>query len=421
MRIAVIVENFDPAAGGRERSTQQVARELIRRGYEVAIIANSAAGSPETLLPGSRFILANGLRTKYALGLWRFSSWVQRQLDAGNFDASLSMTMAVAADVVQPREGTVVESRRRKLAMDSRRPAGRLRRLGTLLRAKSWCWLRLERRTLRSPRLKRVVAISQYVQHQLNWHYGLTGERVAFVPNAAEVPAIEPAARAKQRAETRRRWKVADDDVVYFFASMEAHRKGLAQAIAAFAKLLPGAPKARLVIAGLNDAAPRREIARLGLTDAVRWLGPTRQIDECYAASDVTILPSWYDPASKVVIESLLHGVPAISTLTNGASEWIYSPDGSTPIPSPFDGGTHGVVRGRQIQAGRVVAEAGDVASITQAMAELYDPVERSRCAAACAGMDRFLSMKAHVGALEMVLASVARTPRPPSGGGSLP
>jgi UDP-glucose:(heptosyl)LPS alpha-1,3-glucosyltransferase len=266
----------------------------------------------------------------------------------------------------------------------------------------------LERRTLRSPRVKRIVAISQYVKHQLAWHYKIDDRRVVRVANAAEVGRPDPAQPTGSRAEVRRRWGFSADDTVYLFASMEAHRKGLAQVISAFAHLREKAPQARLVIAGLNDEAPRRELTRLGLSDATRWLGPIREMDGCYAASDVTVLPSWYDPASKVVIESLLHGIPAISTLTNGASEWIYSPDDSAAIPSPFGGAGRGIVRPAQQPAGRVIADAADVPALTQAMLELYDPAERARCAAACAGIERMIGMTAHVEALEEVLTAVA-------------
>ena len=34
----------------------------------------------------------------------------------------------------------------------------------------------------------------------------------------------------------------------------------------------------------------------------MRLIGPTRQMAELYCAADVTVLPTYYDPSSKVVI-----------------------------------------------------------------------------------------------------------------------
>jgi len=96
------------------------------------------------------------------------------------------------------------------------------------------------------------------------------------------------------------------------------------------------------------------------------------------------VLPSYYDPSSKVVIESLMVGTPAISTSYNGASDFI--------LPGA------GVVRGR------VVAEPADVEGLTAAMLELADPAELARCRAAMGGLHEELSMRRHVERLEAIL-----------------
>jgi UDP-glucose:(heptosyl)LPS alpha-1,3-glucosyltransferase len=43
-------------------------------------------------------------------------------------------------------------------------------------------------------------------------------------------------------------------------------------------------------------------------------------MDEFYANSDVFVLPTYYDACSLVVIEAMAKGIPAITTIFNGAS-----------------------------------------------------------------------------------------------------
>src|SRR5205814_1796549 len=89
-----------------------------------------------------------------------------------------------------------------------------------------------------------------------------------------------------------------------------------------------------LLLAG-SMAFSQQELAeRYGVRDVVRIVGPTNRLADLYCAADVTVLPTYYDPASKVVIESLMMGVPAISTAYNGASDLIRPP------------GDHGAARG---------------------------------------------------------------------------
>ncbi len=72
-------------------------------------------------------------------------------------------------------------------------------------------------------------------------------------------------------------------------------------------------------------------------------------------------MPTFYDPSSKVVIESLMMGTPAISTAYNGASDFIAPADGSA--------------------RGRVIADPSDHRALAQAMIELWDPAELEQLA----------------------------------------
>ena len=70
-----------------------------------------------------------------------------------------------------------------------------------------------------------------------------------------------------------------------------------------------------------------REQARSGLisSEKMRLLGPVADMQSLFAAADMFILPTVYDPFSNACLEALSYGLPVITTLTNGFSEIVES------------------------------------------------------------------------------------------------
>jgi len=223
MKIALAIEKYQPRAGGNERSTEQIARRLVERGHGVTVLANATdrterrEGNGE-LLPGGRVEALGGWSTATAIGLQRYVSWVRRRFDRGEFDLTMSVTPAVAADVVQPRGGTVRETLDRNLAMRSTAWKRSTKKLALALSAKQWALLAAERRTFFSPRTRKIVAISRYVADQLFHHHTIPSRRIGLIPNAAEIEEADPQRREMVRRRMRAALELTPDDVVFFFA-----------------------------------------------------------------------------------------------------------------------------------------------------------------------------------------------------------
>jgi len=56
---------------------------------------------------------------------------------------------------------------------------------------------------------------------------------------------------------------------------------------------------------------------------SVRFIGPTNELGMLFAAADVFVLPTYYDPFSNACLEALAAGLPVITTPANGFSEII--------------------------------------------------------------------------------------------------
>jgi UDP-glucose:(heptosyl)LPS alpha-1,3-glucosyltransferase len=396
MRIALLIDHYDPQGGGAERSAAQIVGELVRRGHRVTVL--SRWGSGQEAVDGVTHRAYSPRKSKLSLSGLGFMRWARQALGVGGFDASLSMTMMASASVLQPRSGTVRETIDRNIAMRSTAGARAFKRALIGLSPKQQGMLAMERRTLRDPSVKKVVAISRYVVDQLRRHYRVDGSRVELIPNAAEMPLASQEEVKGWREQVRRHYKIEPEATVYLFAALNPRMKGGHELLYATQRLFARGQKPVVLLAGRVDYAMQHLAALLGVRGQVRFVGTTNQMVKLYAAADVTVHPTFYDPSSKVVIESLMMGVPAISTAYNGASDMI------------VDSGA-GYVRGR------VIADPSDIEGLAGAMSELSDERERGRCIASMRGLRESLSMSCHVDRLERVLAGVSeRQPRSVSG-----
>jgi len=76
-------------------------------------------------------------------------------------------------------------------------------------------------------------------------------------------------------------------------------RKGLATAIDAFARSADR--ESRLLVVGKGDTRPYRAVAaRAGVGQRIAWLGARPDPERWYAAADLVVLPSRYEPFGNV-------------------------------------------------------------------------------------------------------------------------
>ena len=119
MKVALIIERFNPAGGGAERSTAQMAHELVKAGHEVTILTGSATTADGDKSESLAYQVESlGLQGRFgAFKLWQFARWSKSQAQQSRFDVSLSVTTTVPASVVQPRSETLQETFQRNIAM----------------------------------------------------------------------------------------------------------------------------------------------------------------------------------------------------------------------------------------------------------------------------------------------------------------
>jgi UDP-glucose:(heptosyl)LPS alpha-1,3-glucosyltransferase len=180
--------------------------------------------------------------------------------------------------------------------------------------------LALEKALFESPRLKAVIVNSAMVADDIVRHYRFPSGRIHLIPNGIDLDRFSPAARPEHGVAVRRELGVAPDRPVALFLGSGYGRKGLGSAIAATARSKSGA---ELWVIGRDrrPSAYAAEAARAGLGERFRLIGPVRDPLPYYAAADILLLPTVYDPFPSTVIEALACGLPVVTSTGCGARD----------------------------------------------------------------------------------------------------
>ena len=316
----------------------KVALGVVRRGY-------SPSGGAEAYL--KRFAQA-AATAGHGVRLYATSEWPEAAWEAGEMAVIKAESPLKFADELERRRGDnpgeVLFSLERVWRCDvyragdgvhrawlERRAATRspLRRVGAFLQAgKHRELLRLEKALLGEGGAGQVIANSNMVRDEIVRCYGYPKERIHVVPNG--VPLHEYDNLTTKREATRRELGLRETDIAVLFVGSGSERKGLAFAVAAIEGCRD--ERIQLLVAGrtrrLSAYSPR-----------VRQLGVRHDLTAIYAAADIFLLPTLYDPFSNACLEALAAGLPVITTRDNGFSEVMDDGVHGTILDSPRDVG----------------------------------------------------------------------------------
>jgi len=376
MHVALIIERVDPRLGGAERSIAELADALRAQGLVCTIVAATGTPVPTTgtspttpgTSPGGVHVLCPG-RTTGRTPLHVFQRCLENHLAQTRYDLVHSTLPLACVDVYQPRSGAYTAAIRQNAAAYERPWTVAFKRWTHFTNRRRAALLAAERRLCRGgPTV--IAALSESVKRDFQADYGVPDDRLVVIPNAIRPP--EPPAPSAAAA-FRARLGLREDDSerpILLFAANNFRLKGLAPLLQAWSRVTrtrrpfantgsddrptnaaqrpsadsdsagrsadtppsadpgsggqPGNMPHRpiLAIAGSGRAGPYRRLAmRLGVADSVAFLGSLDNIAAALAACHTAVLPTWYDPCSRFILEALAMGKPVITTQFNGAAE----------------------------------------------------------------------------------------------------
>ena len=301
MKLLIVARPF-VFHGGVETATLGLVRALVEHGHVVHLLSAPAQAS----IPGVTHHRFSVPPLPASARLFAQALVVRRVARHGSWDIVQSHERTFGQDVYRAGEGC----HRAYLAA-----MGGIRSRHTYHRVV----LALERRVL--TRTPHVVAIARMGKAEIERLYATPPARVTVVYNGVDLERFHPRNRTTLGPEARGEAGVPARASVALFVGSGFERKGLRTALAALAR---GPGSRRLLVLGKGARADYETLARQkGVHDRVVWLGARADVERWYAAADVVVLPTRYEPFGNVHLEALASGVPVVTTTCAGGSEAI--------------------------------------------------------------------------------------------------
>ena len=174
---------------------------------------------------------------------------------------------------------------------------------------------RLERIT--ADRAKRVITVSYAMRDHLV-RLGYEERKIRVVYNGIDAEKYSPAkVPLEERLRLRASLGISPDGFMILFVGRLTWVKGADTLVRAMPEILTAVPNAKLVILGVGEQQDllKNEISRLGIEDKVvlkyKFLCEEEKI-KFYAASDICVFPSKYEPFGIVCTEAMSMGKPVV-------------------------------------------------------------------------------------------------------------
>ncbi len=349
MKIALIIEHFDPSRGGAENYTFWLAEQLVGRGHDVHVVCHDSArrrhkyqaahqgashdaqrsadaGKPDEVPApdGVRVHRLPAIKLSTGIGFRQFGSAAHDWCRAHQPDIAHSMTVAWPGDFYHPHAGVYARMQQQAISARESPQAAAWKRLMLQFSGKQRTLLSLERRAAESgPNRQpwKILCISPAMENDFKAIYDVASEKLSLLENPMMTPPPEAQRIQRDRQWFRDMYALAGTDRVAVFVGHDFRRKGLAWAIRAVAETKT---LWKLMVVGLGKIRDYVELAaRLGVADRVKFIGPTQATGAVYSAADVLLLPTFYDSFGLVALEALAYGLPVISTRFLGCADYI--------------------------------------------------------------------------------------------------
>jgi UDP-glucose:(heptosyl)LPS alpha-1,3-glucosyltransferase len=347
MRIGLVIESLDPARGGAEQWTSQFARWLVKAGHEVHVVASHFG---ESQVSG---IIEH--RVDRPQSRIEFAAVAERMLDSLSLDVTHDMGSGWHCDVFQPHGGSRTAAFEQNLLLlppwlrgpkrFSARWLPRYREFRRLVMAQYMAEERI------------FIALSQTVARDFERLHGVRRGQIRIVYNGVDVERFSPDHRPRYRQIVRDELGVADDETLVLIVAHNFRLKGVPTLVSAARRLRRQGKRIKVAVVG---GKRRLSSERATADPAVVYVGPAADTVPYYAAADLYVQPTFYDPCSLVVLEALASGLPVITSHYNGAAELM-----TTCVE------------------GQIVNDPANVGELTECLRPLLDSATRAPMAAA--------------------------------------
>ncbi len=185
---------------------------------------------------------------------------------------------------------------------------------------------------------RRVIACSGYMRTQVEELFQLPATKVDVVPNGV---AIEDFAIDPDEATAFRPTLTGPRTRMVLFAGRLEYEKGVQTVLGALQRVRAAVGPTKFFVAGVGTYSDelRGQVRALGLQRHVKFTGflDDHTLRLHYAAADVAVAPSIYEPFGLVAVEAMACGTPVVVGDTGGLREIVTGGTGLTFTPQDED------------------------------------------------------------------------------------
>jgi len=321
VKIALVRAKYNPF-GGAERFLNDAVAAMQGSDVKFTLFTRAwpvqAAGAMKHRIVNPRYLTSAGRDSG-------FNAAVTRAISQEKFDLIQSYERLPDCDIYHAVDGVHAEWLRQRARISSG-----VKQFGIAINPHHRYVLAAERAMYSSPKFKAAICISQMVKADILRHFDVDPEKLHVIYSGIDTEKFSPDSRSQMRDATRGKYGIPAAVKVAVFVGSGFERKGLAQFIRALAHPAPAYPavapeKIFGLVVGKDKLIKKYEAlaSQLGIRERIIFTGGVADTRPFYAASDVFVLPTIYEPFGLVCLEAMAAGLAVITSTGAGAAELI--------------------------------------------------------------------------------------------------
>ena len=323
MRLAFVIEKLHPY-GGRQRFLLRVIERLSATGHQSRIYCRSWQGISRDIAD-VRVISSRALRRHRRSAL--FQRGVQHDLAGDPVDGVVGFQPMPGLDACFVVDSCYLETAQREHSAWYRRGAAYRH------------FLTSERRVFAPPSRTHVYLQSEAQGQVFVQRYGTEAQRMTVLPPAVARDRYAGSDAADRRRQTRDAFALDERDIVLLAVGAPFADTGLARTLRSMAELRDTVPNAetRLFVVGDEPPGSHARLARkLGIADAVFFLGPRDDVADLMLAADVLVHPAPFEAGGLVLLEAMAAGLAVLTTATPVYASQVAAAGAGVILREPF-------------------------------------------------------------------------------------
>lgn len=310
--------------GGIQRDGYRIAQALVAKGHRVRFYALAWEGELPDWIDFVRVPVKGVTRhTLYA----RYQDWVQQHLNEHPVQLVFGLNKMTGLDAYFAGDSCFEEKARTQRGWWYRHmPRYRF-------------FAATERAVFRRLGATQILTISDVQTPFFQRYYRTPNARLHALPPGIDPSRIAPPNAAEIGAGLREEFAVPANENLLLFVGSGFKKKGLDRVLRSLASLEPQLlATTRLFVLGADNFDPFERMAkRLGVAGRVRFFSGRDDVPRFFFAADLLLLPAYDENTGTVILESMVAGLPVLTTANCGYAVWVERFDAGRVVADPFE------------------------------------------------------------------------------------